>query len=348
MSQNKIDYLQLLNSLEFNQAEPEPAEQIVFRIQFKTIGSLGDFVALSGRQKAGKSLYVSAAMSAAMYRKEIMSLSIKLPEAKKKVAHFDTEQSKVSHYKMMARVKKFSDADQLPDHFKSYRLRSIEPRNILLLIETYLKHNPECGIVFLDGLLDTLDSMNDEKHSSFIKHWLKRITEGHNILLIGVIHRGFSSDKSIGQIGSAVDRIAQSVLKVEKNKETKQIVLYSEYLRDDDDIEPIAAYYNKQISMWEQTEFIQDEKPQIKGRTAMLKRRPSDYELSEHTANVYRIFTTEAVFSHSELMQRIVEVYAVGRTWAKECVPILEREDLIYRTADGYTNRKQGRLLKVE
>lgn len=340
------DVLQLLKQVQFDPTHPAPVEQVVFRIDFKTIGSLGDFILFSGRPKSGKTKFLSGSIAAAISRLEVFGMNIKLPEHKKKVAHFDTEQGKYSHFKMMQLIAQLAGLEGLPEHFNSYRCRTIAPAQILAITEAYLQMTPDCGIVYLDGLLDVVDSMNDEKHSSYIKNWLKRITEQYNVLLAGVIHRGFSSDKSIGQIGSAGERAAQSVLLIEKNKETKQYILRGEYMRDDDDFEPIAIMYNKQLNLWQQCDYIADD--QQPGRPVSLKRKPYEYDISEHTANVVRIFNSQSLHSYKSLIQRIVEVYGVGQQWAKSCVPILESNQLIFSTPDGFTNIRQGRLLKIE
>lgn len=343
---NQKELYNLLQSVEYNQSEPPPPEQVIFRIQFKTIGSLGDFILFSGRPKSGKTKYLSGAIAASISRQEVFSMNIRLPENKSKVAHFDTEQGKYSHFKMMQLIKQLANLEALPDNFKSYRCRSVAPAQILQIVDCYLKLNPDCGMIYLDGLLDTIESMNDEKHSSYIKRWLKKITEDHNVLLAGVIHRGFSNDKSIGQIGSEGERAAQTVLLVEKNKETKQYILRGEYMRDDDEFEPIAIYYNKQLSLWQECDYIPETetaKPAARG-----KRRPAEFDISEHTANVARIFNSQSLYNYRKLTERIIEVYAVGQQWAKECVPVLISENLIFHTPDGYTNIRQGRLLKVE
>lgn len=336
--------IDLLAANEYNPAAPPPIEQVVFRIQFKTIGSLGDFILFSGRPKSGKTKYVSGAIAGSISRQEVFGMNIRLPDHKRKVAHFDTEQGKYSHYKMMQLIEQLSGAG-LPAHFKSYRCRSVAPRNILALVETYLKYNADCGMIFLDGLLDTVESMNDEKHSSHIKRWLKAITETYNVLLAGVIHRGFSNDKSIGQIGSDGERAAQTVLLVEKNKETKQYILRGEYMRDDDEFEPIAIRYSPQLQMWEQTDYIA-EMPETMPRAN--KRKPHEYNTQEHSTKVYQIFNSQSVHSYKNLIQQIVEVYGVGQQWAKECIPVLTREGLIFRIDEGYTNKQQITLKKVE
>lgn len=339
--------IQQLHSLEYDQTAPAPLEQVVFRIQFKTVGSLGDMIMFSGRPKAGKSKYIAGAIAASISRNEVFSMNIRLPEGKSKVAHFDTEQSKYSHYKMMQLVTQLSDLQKLPDNFKSYRLRSVAPEQIKRLINYYLQVNPDCGIVYLDGLLDMVTSMNDEKNSNSLKQWMKQITEDHNVLLAAVIHRGFSNDKSIGQIGSEGERAAQTVLLIEKNKETHQYIMRTEYMRDDDEIDPIAIQFNPQLSLWQQCDYIEAAAPAPK-RSVSMKRRPAEYDISEHTSNSYRIFNSTDTLSYKKLIERIVEVYGTGQAWAKECIVILEQNNIIWRVSDGFTNVRQGRLLKVE
>lgn len=345
---NQTELRKLLLELEFDPAAPAPVEQVVFRIQFKTIGSMGDFMIFSGRQKAGKSKYVSGAIAAGISRQDVFSMSIRLPEHRNKIAHFDTEQGKTDHFRMMQLIKDLSGLDELPARFKSYRCRSLEGRHILSLVETYLQLNQDCGMVFLDGLLDTIASMNDEKHSSFLKDWLKRITEQYNILLAGVIHRGFAADKSIGQIGSATDRAAQSVLKIEKNKETKQYVMTSEYLRSADDIDPIAVMYNQQMQTWEETMYI-DEATAGPNKARNDKRRPHQLDISELVTLNVRIFNTQTVLTYKQLVEFIKQETGAGQQWAKECIPVLLRENLMWRVGtDEFTNIRQGKLLKVE
>lgn len=346
----QADLIQLLQSVQYDQSAPPPVEQVVFRIQFKTVGSLGDFIMFSGRPKAGKSKYVAGAIAASLSRQEVFSMNIKLPEGKRKVAHFDTEQGKSDHYKMMQLIMKLANIEALPENFNSYRCRSIAPAQIIALAELYLQKNPECGLLYLDGLLDTVESMNDEKHSSSIKRWLKRITEDYNVLLAGVIHRGFGNDKSIGQIGSEGERAAQSVLKIEKDKDTKQYILRAEYMRSDDEFEPIAIQYNPQLSIWEQADLITppEETTTGGGRLKSLKRRPAEYDIQEHSTNVWQIFNRTALFSYKDLVNRIAEVYATGSQWAKECVKELEKHSLIYRTENGFTNKQQTSFLKAE
>jgi len=60
--------------------------------------------------------------------------------------------------------------------------------------------------------------MNDEGASKRLIRQLKRWARKYGILIITVLHLGKKDMSSIGHIGSASDRYAQSTLTIEKNK----------------------------------------------------------------------------------------------------------------------------------
>lgn len=344
---NQTDIGKLLLDREFKAEGEPPPEEIVFRIEFQTIGSLGDYALITGRPKAGKTKYLAGAMAAAVSRKDTFGMKIRLPDNKRRVVHWDTEQGKRSHFNCLKLMLDLAGLPHTPDYFKSYHCRQDNAAQIIAMIDHYIRLYPDTGIMFLDGLLDLIDSFNDEKHSKFLVNWLKRITEANNLLIIAILHRSMSVDKSIGHLGSSADRAAQSVLIVEKNKETKQYILKAEYLRDGDDFTPVAIYYNKQMNLWEQTDYIDDAPDQQPSRSVTMKRKAYEFTTDEHTALCYSLFTSDPVQSYDALLQRIKEVYGVGRSWAVECVKILEKENLVWRVPEGFTNIRQGKIFKV-
>jgi len=76
--------------------------------------------------------------------------------------------------------------------------------------------------------------------------WLKWITAEYNILLIGVIHLGKKDNHTLGHFGSMIDRYAQSVLEVDKNKEYSVYTLKPKYLRSSADFTPQSIQFNGQ------------------------------------------------------------------------------------------------------
>lgn len=340
----RINAAQLLTDRAYNPASEPPEETVIWRIQFQNIGSLGNFAMITGQPKAGKSRYLSAIIAAAISRNEIFGQQVKLPAGKLSIAHWDTEQSRHDYHRQMKFIKKLSQVEIFPVNFNSYHCRQDGPRQIMAMIEYYLQITPACGIVVLDGLLDMIDRFNDEGESKALINFLKRITDFHNILVVGVLHRSRSIDKTMGHIGSAADRAAQSVLIVEKCQDNGTITysLKPEYLRSADTFAPINIFFNKGTGDWELTELapIPEEKEQ-KNR----KRRPREYDIQEHHWATGQIFNSGDVLKYGEVIDGIKQFYGIGDTYARsDFFPHLVREGIIFNTGDGYTNKNQARL----
>jgi archaellum biogenesis ATPase FlaH len=168
-------------------------------------------------------------------------------EDKFKIALFDTEQSPYDFSRSVARIQKFTLYDQ-PGIFKffdAFLLREDSSQNILRLIDTYLNQTPELAILIIDGLLDLIESMNDETASKRLITTLKRWGKKHNILIITVLHLGKKDQSSIGHIGSASDRYAQSTLLVEKTK-NGTFTCAPKFLRSAKDFNTIEIIYSEQ------------------------------------------------------------------------------------------------------
>lgn len=346
----------LLQETKFDPAQERPQHKTVFRIRFKRVGNLGDTVTFSGLPKAGKSKYISGAIAAAITGQSVFDLNIKLPDHKKRIVHFDTEQSKADHYDMIDLIKKLSGyADNsmaaffAQANFETHQCRKIKAEHMLNLIEYFLKMpaNKNVGMVFLDGLLDVVNNMNDTNYSSYLKQWIKRITEEYEVLLISVIHRTKGADKSAGHVGSEIERVSQSVLMIEKIPKGDGFVidryrLKPEYMRSDDFFDPIDIYFNPQLSLWELCDFIEDQKPQ-----KPTKRTPLEIPADEHESNVRHIFSSQPLYSkYDDFIRKIKEVYIAPNTeWARKCAyHLCYNLQLVFDTEDGYTNHRQAKL----
>lgn len=338
---NTTQLQKILTERAYNPQDEPENENVVFRIQFQNIGSLGNFILVTGTPKAGKSKWISGMNAAALKRQDVFSLNIRLPDDKRRIAHWDTEQNRYDYHAMMKLIKKLANIDVFPENYHSFHCRQDNARTIMAMVEYFLQQNPDTGMIFLDGLLDMIDRFNDEGQSKQLVNFLKRITDVHNVLVVGVLHRSVSVNKSIGHLGSSADRAAQSVLIVEKNKEVKQYVLRAEYLRSADDFEPLAIWYNKDCQTWEQCDYIPTEETP---RGANRKRRPHEYDITEHLDNIRRIFNSDRVLSYGNYINAICEIYALGHNLAKDMGAYLVKEGLVFRIEQGYTNQRQKGL----
>lgn len=241
-TKDQNNYSDLLKVRRYDPLTLPKNEEVVFLIQGKVIGTLSNYIVLSGLPKASKSTYASAILASAIIPdfQDIFGLKLALPVGRKKIAYFDTESSPYDFYRGIERIKSFAMVNNLPQRFDAYNFREDGPGEIKAMIETYLQQNPDCAVICVDGLLDLCLNINDEVETKLLTGWFKRITKQYNILMIGVLHLSKGTGETLGHLGSATDRYAQSTLLIEKNKPTNQYILKAKYLRSSDDFDPIA------------------------------------------------------------------------------------------------------------
>ena len=330
---------ELLNLRRYDPTKEPPHDTVIMQVGGRKVGSLQNLVTFTGKQKNGKSRYIAAAVAAGLTGAELFSISMKTPKGRPRVALFDTEQGEYDFYRQITQVRQFCGLSRIPATFDAFNTREDDPAVILKMMDHYLATTPECSILIVDGILDLLMDFNNVLESKRLINHLKRITKHYNILLIGVLHRGKGNDMTIGNIGSMADRLAQSVLKVEKT-ELNTFRLSSDFMRSDADFDPVEICNNN--GHWEQTFAT----PETDAKTPVrsIQPRPADYELGEHMAKIPAIFMGADFLSYKQLTQEIKEVYGTGRNWAVECITHLQQEGLIYKTPEGYTHRKQTKI----
>lgn len=257
--------LQKLEGRRFNQDYIPPADHKTLTIRGQLVGSLSNFVVYSGLPKTGKTTFISALLSSAIHPGEFFDMKLHLPDNRKRIAYFDTESSEYDHYRTIERVKHFTTFNRLPSLFDSFILRQDGHITIMRYIEEYLKAFPDCAVLVLDGLLDLILNYNSEEECRLLIQFIKRITAQFNILLITVLHLGKKDKETLGHLGSASDRYAQSTLIIEKDKEQQTYNLSPKFMRSDSDFETVSI---KNFSgVWQQVAY---EAP----ITEQMKRKP--------------------------------------------------------------------------
>lgn len=240
-------YADILQKRRFNHTTQVAPDKIYFKIQDNVIGTASNFVAVTGLPKTSKSTIISAMIASFITGRPVLDFNLLAYDNKFKIALFDTEQSPYDFSRSVNRIQKFTGYDQ-PGIFKffdAFLCREDNSNTILKLINEYLKTTPEVAILIIDGLLDLIDSMNDETASKRLIQTLKRWGKRHDILIITVLHLGKKDNSSIGHIGSASDRYAQSTLLVEKTK-NGTFTCAPKFLRSAKDFDTIEIKYSEQ------------------------------------------------------------------------------------------------------
>ena len=235
------DFGELLKIRQLRENYIPPADNIVFQIEGKNIGSLQNYVTFAGLPKTGKSTFVAALVSTIFYPGNLWGMKLQLPQNRQKLAYFDTESADVEFYNQSEKIKKFAGKDGFSDRLLMYQVREDGPGTIRSMILHLIENNNDISVVVIDGLLDLCINYNDERETRLLTNWLKMITKKYNILIITIIHLGKKDGETLGHLGSNSDRWAQSTLTITKDKVNKTFILESKFLRSAEDINPIIV-----------------------------------------------------------------------------------------------------------
>jgi RecA-family ATPase len=248
--EQQINLSELLAGRKYDRNKIPKPQHVALTIDEKIIGTLGSYAVLTGLPKTGKSTFISATIGSAYLPtyQDNFSIKIHLPNERKKIGYFDTESAEFDFYRQIDKIKKFCLRSTLPEEIDAFNTREDSPKIIRALIVEYLKTNPECSVLVIDGFLDLCFNYNDEVETRMLTNWFKKITKEYNIFLIGVLHTGKGGNNdTLGHLGSNTDRWANSTIVVEKDKERGLFVMKPKFLRSSPDFEPIAiADYNGQ------------------------------------------------------------------------------------------------------
>lgn len=241
----------LLSAVKFNpDANIEP-DKIYFSITDAIIGTAGNFITFSGLPKAGKSTFISAIVASFVSNSEIFDFRAFNHDYSRKIALFDTEQTNFDFSRTIQRVKKLAKTTDIFKNLDCFLLREQSAFEILHLINYYLRINEgKTGIVIIDGVLDCLNSFNDEAESKKLIRILKKWASKYQCLIITVLHTGKQSGQTLGHYGSMSDRYSQSTINIEKTKEGS-FVCSPKFLRSAGDFPAVEIVYNKLLNTYE-------------------------------------------------------------------------------------------------
>lgn len=187
------------------------------------LGTLGNFSLVIGKAKSRKSFFMNIALSATV-ADEIILERFKgcLPNDKRQVLYFDTEQGKYHVQLALKRVCRQVGRVE-PENLKVYGLRTKKPSDRLKLIEYAINNTPGLGFVVIDGIKDLVTSINDEAEATMIASKLLQWTEERNIHIVTVLHQNKGDNNARGHIGTELINKAETVLSVTKSDQDNNI-----------------------------------------------------------------------------------------------------------------------------
>lgn len=206
-----------LDRLEQRRITPEtviPPREFLFRLFGKPCFPRGELVALTGKEKSGKT-FVSSLLMTLCVRQEALSMLRNTPE-QLSVLWYDTEQSEESTQEILTeRIipmctgensinHKPSTINQFPmELFNIFNVRAEAWRERLPLLELAIERY-HSDLIILDGIRDLVDDINDGVLSQMVVERLMHLSSEHNCCIVCVLHQNKSAeDKNLrGWIGT--------------------------------------------------------------------------------------------------------------------------------------------------
>jgi len=175
----------------------------------------GNLSAITGKAKAKKSFLMSLFVAAVTQNSIIQNLiTSELPDNKRQVLLFDTEQSTYDVYRVANRVKKLTHESNI--NLGVFSLRGLTADEIINLIEYALTLFNKTSMIFIDQVADLARSINDEKEAVKIVRWLEKLSKDKDLHICCVIHQNKGDNYASGWLGSQIMKKAETVISVEK------------------------------------------------------------------------------------------------------------------------------------
>lgn len=184
----------------------------------KRLFTLGNFSAITGKSKSKKTFLSSIFLAAATKNQDVYNKIIgTLPENKRNVMLFDTEQSNYDAYVAAKRVLNIV-GDNRYINFGAFDLREHTPLDRCQIIEYALECNRDkVGYVVIDGIADLANAINDEIEATRVVSLLMKWTKLYQCHITVIIHQNKNDNYATGHLGSSVMKKAECIISVLKD-----------------------------------------------------------------------------------------------------------------------------------
>ena len=315
-----FDVDQALNEdlIDINIPVDKPPACLVLRQNFKDIPlcSLGEVSTIGGQAKSRKTLLSSIFTAAALRNEDVCGIVWgELPEEKRGVLYFDTEQGDYHAQKAVLRTLQLA-GNLIPpkEQFKPYRLRRRNVEERTKEVEKAIKKMPNLGFVLIDGIRDLVNDVNDAKECNDLITKLMDLSGSLFCHIMVVIHENPGSGKIRGHLGTELMGKSETVFKVEKIKNDESASLVTASYTRNMPFEPFAIGFNDDNLPTIIQDYEVSPKASGKGKAKNktdFKKRLNEYTDSEHIDFLSRIFNGPGVskLRFSDIQDGVLTVY---------------------------------------
>lgn len=307
-----------------------------------TIATFGNFSASTGKAKSKKTFNISAMVAAAVTNTTVLNYRACLPEGKRKILYFDTEQSKYHCHNVLERIYKLSGLSVNKDdpRLLFWGLREYTPKLRIALIDYALRKHQEVGLVIIDGLRDLMYDINNGKEATDVMTVLMAWTSVYDLHIHTVLHLNKNDNNPRGHIGTELENKAETVLIISKNLQNNSI----------SEVRPMHMR-DKEFSTF--AFHIDDNKLPVLDNgisvTVVKRREKSLVSLDNevHQEILSKAFKNNSPTRYSDLVEMVSRAYEDagykrGTNGIKDLLKLLSGKGIIVKQDDAYIYKSEG------
>lgn len=307
-----------------------------------TIATFGNFSASTGKAKSKKTFNISAMVAAAVTNTTVLNYRACLPEGKRKILYFDTEQSKYHCHNVLERIYKLSGLSVKKDdpRLLFWGLREYTPKLRIALIDYALRKHQEVGLVIIDGLRDLMYDINNGKEATDVMTVLMAWTSVYDLHIHTVLHLNKNDNNPRGHIGTELENKAETVLIISKNLQNNSI----------SEVRPMHMR-DKEFSTF--AFHIDDNKLPVLDNgisvTVVKRREKSLVSLDNevHQEILSKAFKNNSPTRYSDLVEMVSRAYGDagykrGTNGIKDLLKLLSGKGIIVKQDDAYIYKSDG------
>ena len=306
-----------------------------------TIATFGNFSASTGKAKSKKTFNISAMVAAAVTNTTVLNYRACLPEGKRSILYFDTEQSKYHCHTVLERIYKLSGLSLQKDdpRLMFWGLREYTPKLRIAVIDYALRKYEGVGLVIIDGLRDLMYDINNGKEATDVMTVLMAWTSVYDLHIHTVLHLNKNDNNPRGHIGTELENKAETVLIISKNIQNNSISEVKPMHMRDKEFTTFAFHIDdNRLPVLDSCMSVTVVKPREKSLVSL------DNEV--HKEILCRLFEEHAPSKYSELVELVSQAYEAagykrGMNGIKNLIKLLSSKGIIAKEGNVYTYKSE-------
>ena len=306
-----------------------------------TIATFGNFSASTGKAKSKKTFNISAMVAAAVTNSTVLNYRACLPEGKRNILYFDTEQSKFHCHSVLERIYKLSGLSLKEDdpRLMFWGLREYTPKLRIAVIDYALRKYDEVGLVIIDGLRDLMYDINNGKEATDVMTVLMAWTSVYELHIHTVLHLNKNDNNPRGHIGTELENKAETVLIISKNTMNNSVSEVKPMHMRDKEFTTFAFHIDdNKLPVLDSSMSVTVVKPREKSLVSL------DNEV--HQEILGKVFEENTPTKYNELVDVVAQAYEAagykrGMNGIKGLLKLLMSKGIIVKEENGYTYKSE-------